>query len=128
MGSCNQSYSRLLNMQSYQLHIHLNENIEIQIGKLGKFTFPMGNYIYTGSAKKNIDDRIKRHQSNLPDKKLHWHVDYLLNDKNTKITEVQKFDKEECILNQETCGEIIIAGFGSSDCKNKCKSHLKYLG
>jgi uncharacterized protein YbjT (DUF2867 family) len=33
-------------MQSYQLHIHLNKNIEIQIGKLGKFTFPMGNYIY----------------------------------------------------------------------------------
>ena len=115
-------------MQSYQLHIHLNENIEIEIGKLGKFTFPMGNYIYTGSAKKNIDERIKRHQSSSSDKKLHWHIDYLLNDKNAKITEVQKFDKEECALNQKTCGEIIIAGFGSSDCKNKCKSHLKYLG
>ena len=50
------------------------------------------------------------------------------NNENAKITEVHKFDKEECILNQETCGEIIIAGFGSSDCKNKCKSHLKYLG
>ena len=115
-------------MQSYQLHIHISDNIEINIGKLGKFTFPMGNYIYTGSAKKNINERIKRHQSNSPDKKLHWHIDYLLNDKNAKITEVQKFDKEECILNQETCGEIIITGFGSSDCKNKCKSHLKYLG
>ena len=115
-------------MQSYQLHINIKNNIEIQIGKLGKFTFPRGHYIYTGSAKKNIDERIKRHQSNSPDKKLHWHIDFLLNDKNAKITEVQKFDKEECILNQETCGEIIIAGFGSSDCKNKCKSHLKYLG
>ena len=51
-----------------------------------------------------------------------------INDKNAKITEVQKFEAEECILNQETCGEIIITGFGSSDCKNKCKSHLKYLG
>lgn len=115
-------------MQSYQLHINISHNIEIQIGKLGKFNFPMGNYIYTGSAKKNIDERIKRHQSNSSHKKLHWHIDYLLNDKNVKITEVQKFDKEECILNQETCGEIIISGFGSSDCKNKCKSHLKYLG
>jgi len=115
-------------MQSYQLHIHLNKNIEIQIGKLGKFTFPMGNYIYTGSAKKNIDERIKRHQSNSSDKKLHWHIDYLLNDKNSKITEVQKFDIEECTLNQKATGEIIVTGFGSSDCKNKCKSHLKYLG
>ena len=115
-------------MQSYQLHIHISDNIEIQIGKLGKFNFPRGHYIYTGSAKKNIDERIKRHQSNSPDKKLHWHIDYLLNDKNAKITEVHKFEKEECILNQETCGETIVPDFGSSDCKNKCKSHLKYLG
>jgi len=115
-------------MQSYQLHIHLNKNIEIEIGKLGKFTFPMGNYVYTGSAKKNIDERIKRHKSNSSDKKLYWHVDYLLNDKNAKIIEVHKFEKEECTLNQETCGETIVTGFGSSDCKNKCKSHLKYLG
>lgn len=115
-------------MQSYQLHINIKNNIEIQIGKLGKFTFPMGNYIYTGSAKKNIDERIKRHQSNSPDKKLHWHVDYLLDDENAKITEVQKFDEEECTLNQKATGEIIVVGFGISDCKNKCRSHLKYLG
>ena len=113
-------------MQSYQLHINLSANIEIVIGKLGKFTFPMGNYIYTGSAKKNIDARIERHKSK--DKKMHLHIDYLLNYKNTKITEVQKFDEEECILNQKASGEIIVAGFGSSDCKNGCKSHLKYLG
>ena len=115
-------------MQSYQLHIYISDNIKIQIGKLGKFTFPMGNYIYTGSAKKNIDERIKRHQSNSPDKKLHWHIDYLLNDKNAKIIEVHKFEEEECTLNQKASGEIIVTGFGSSDCKNKCKSHLKYLG
>ena len=78
-------------MQSYQLHIHLNKNIEIEIGKLGKFTFPMGNYVYTGSAKKNIDERIKRHKSNSSDKKLYWHVDYLLNDKNAKINDKNLF-------------------------------------
>ena len=115
-------------MQSYQLHINISDNIEIQIGKLGQFTFPKGHYIYTGSAKKNVDERIKRHKSNSPDKKLHWHIDHLLNDKNTKIIEINKFAEEECILNQKTIGEIIITGFGSSDCKNKCKSHLKYLG
>ena len=113
-------------MRSYQLHLNLKNNIEVEIGKLGIFTFPMGNYIYTGSAKKNIDSRIERHK--LKDKKLHWHIDFLLNDKNAKIFEVQKFDDEECLLNQQTCGEIIALGFGSSDCKNKCKSHLKYLG
>ena len=87
-------------MQSYQLHINLKNNVEIEIGKLGRFTFPMGNYIYTGSAKKNIDARIERHKSN--DKKMHWHIDFLLNNENTKITEVQKFAEEECIVKTTT--------------------------
>jgi len=113
-------------MQSYQLHINLKDNAEIEIGKLGIFTFPMGNYIYTGSAKKNIDARIERHKSK--DKKIHWHIDFLLNNENAKITEVQQFDIEECVLNQKATGEIIVTGFGSSDYKNGCKSHLKYLG
>ena len=113
-------------MRSYQLHINLKNNIEIEIGKLGIFTFPMGNYIYTGSAKKNIDARIDRHKSK--DKTLFWHIDFLLNDENAKITEVEKFAEEECTLNQKASGEIIVAGFGSADCKNGCKSHLKYLG
>lgn len=111
-------------MQSYQLHINIKDNTEISIGKFGKFIFPKGDYIYTGSAKKNIGGRIQRHQSNFPDKKLHWHIDYLLNDKNAKITKTEKFSDEECELNKRTCGEIIIAGFGSSDCQNKCKSHV----
>ena len=115
-------------MQSYQLHINLKNNTEIIVGKLGKICFPMGSYIYTGSAKRNINERIKRHQSRSPDKKLHWHIDYLLNDKNSEIVEVEKSKEEECLFNQKTCGEIIVVGFGSTDCKNKCKSHLKYLG
>ena len=43
---------------------------------LSEFLLKKGIYIYTGSAKKNIDSRIKRHLSN--SKKLHWHIDYLL--------------------------------------------------
>ncbi|MFT7087972.1 MAG: Uri superfamily endonuclease [Rickettsiales bacterium] len=115
-------------MQSYQLYINIKDNTEILIGKFGKFIFPKGDYIYTGSAKRNIDGRIKRHESESSDKKSHWHIDYLLNDENAKINKTEKFSDEECELNKRTCGEIIISGFGSSDCSNKCKSHLKYLG
>ena len=50
-------------MHTYQLYIKLDKTIKLQIGKLGKFTFPKGDYIYTGSAKKNINTRIKRHFS-----------------------------------------------------------------
>ena len=114
-------------MQSYQLHINIKNDIEIEVGKRGRFKFCVGKYIYTGSAKKNIDERIKRHQSKSPDKKLHWHIDYLLKDDNVEILAVHKFDKPECILNQEVGGEVIVAGFGSSDCKSGCGSHLKLL-
>ena len=113
-------------MRSYQLHISFKNDAEIQIGKLGKFKFLKGTYIYTGSAKKNIDARINRHKSQ--DKKLRWHVDYFLNHENTQIFKTEKFDAEECFLNQRVKGEILISGFGSSDCKNGCGSHLKYLG
>lgn len=114
-------------MQSYQIFINLKKDIKIQIGKLGLFDFPKGNYIYTGSAKKNIDQRIKRHLSRLAGKKLHWHIDYFLANENIEIVEVKKYEIAECELNQQTKGEIIIKGFGSSDCKKQCGSHLKYL-
>ena len=50
-------------MQSYQLFINVTKEINLQVGKLGKFIFPVGSYVYTGSAKKNIDKRIERHLS-----------------------------------------------------------------
>ena len=111
-------------MQSYQLKIKLNKKIKLQIGKLGEFLLKKGIYIYTGSGKINIDSRIKRHLSNK--KKLHWHIDYLLLNKNVKVIDVNKSNKFECDLNNETDGEIIIHDFGSSDCKAGSKSHLKF--
>ncbi len=112
-------------MQSYQLFINLSQNIEIQIGKLGLFTFPKGTYVYTGSAKINIDKRIARHLSK--DKNLHWHIDYLLANEQTKIIKVTKSELSECDLNTDVKGKIIVEGFGNSDCKENCKSHLKFL-
>jgi len=34
----------------------------------------------------------------------------------------------ECLLNQRASGEIIVPGFGASDCRAHCGSHLRYLG
>ena len=110
-------------MQSYQLFIEIEKDIKIKIGKLGIFEFQKGNYIYTGSAKRNIDARIKLHLSK--DKNLHWHIDYLLKNQEVKIIDVKRSDITECELNQAVNGEIIVKGFGSSDCKASCGSHLK---
>ena len=112
-------------MVSYQLLIRLSKATEIQVGKLGQFHFPKGSYIYTGSAKKNIEARIKRHQSK--NKKLRWHIDYLLNSPHAHVTDTKMFNTKECDINQQTNGKIIVSRFGASDCKNGCGSHLKYI-
>lgn len=111
---------------SYQIIFKLIKSIEIQIGKLGKFAFPRGEYIYTGSAQKNMDQRLKRHQTK--NKKMHWHIDYLLNHQECTILKIIKSDVDECILNQATPGDIIAPGFGASDCNKGCISHLKFKG
>ena len=111
-------------MRSYQLFIIVTKEIELKVGKLGKFIFPIGSYVYTGSAKKNIDNRIKRHLSKK--KNLHWHIDYLLNNDAVQIIDTKKSQMTECNLNKKTKGTIIIDGFGSSDCNLCCRSHLKY--
>ena len=112
-------------MQSYQLFINVTKEINLKVGKLGKFIFPVGSYVYTGSAKKNIDKRIERHFSKK--KNLHWHIDYLLNNDAVQIINTKKSQITECSLNKKTKGTIIINGFGSSDCNLSCKSHLKYM-
>ena len=111
-------------MQSYQLFINVTKEINLKVGKLGKFIFPVGYYVYTGSAKKNIDKRIKRHL--FKKKNLHWHIDYLLNNDAVQIIDTKKSQMTECNLNKKTKGTIIIDGFGSSDCNLSCKSHLKF--
>ena len=111
---------------SYTLIIQIKEDANIRIGQLGTFNFPEGYYAYTGSARKNMQKRITRHHWK-EGKKLHWHIDYLLNDHASKIVRVEISDLEECVLSQSINGEITVPGFGASDCRHHCRSHLKRL-
>lgn len=111
---------------SYQLIIHTRNDSRIEIGRLGLFLFPEGYYVYTGSAKKNILARIRYHTS--PKQNLHWHIDYMLGCEAVIIEEIHLYTIAECRLNKITPGEIIIPGFGATDCKEHCCSHLKYQG
>ena len=111
--------------KSYQLVLKISQKMKIRVGKLGEFDFPPGYYIYTGSAKKNMEARIQRHLKK--DKPLHWHIDYLTSQKNVEIVDVRRSDMEECLLNDQTCGLIIVPGLGVSDCHNNCASHLKMI-
>ena len=112
-------------MKSYQLFVYLSKDTKIHVGKLGVYNFLKGKYVYTGSGKRNLDARLRRHF--LKEKKLHWHIDYFLNCKHMEIFKVIKSNLDECDLNQKLNGKILAKGFGSSDCKQFCISHLKYI-
>jgi Uri superfamily endonuclease len=43
------------------IYLVLDENQIISVGKLGVLPFKKGVYIYVGSAKRNIKQRINRH-------------------------------------------------------------------
>jgi len=108
----------------YVLIIQVDEDIDVNVGALGKLTFKKGLYAYVGSAQNNIEQRVKRHLR----KKKHkyWHIDYLLDNDATKVAKV--FNKEADKTEEYTTAKIIgekgepIDNFGSSDCH--CKSHL----
>lgn len=111
---------------TYQLVIHVARGIEVTVGRLGNITFAAGIYFYTGSAKRHFEARIERHLRR--EKRLHWHIDYLLTAPGVSVIEVLRSDTAECALNQATAGSILVPGFGATDCRNDCGSHLKYLG
>ncbi len=111
---------------TYQLHIRLNQPLRLQIGRFGEFDFPAGDYVYTGSAKRNFEARVARHLRR--DKRLRWHIDYLLAGPGVSVREVVRSVAPECALNQATPGTAPVAGFGASDCRHGCGSHLKFLG
>ncbi|MDR1162880.1 MAG: GIY-YIG nuclease family protein [Candidatus Accumulibacter sp.] len=109
--------------RTYQLLIEVSEPARVEVGKLGCFDFPAGYYVYTGSARKNFKARVARHLS--PEKKMRWHIDYLLAARGVRVAEVLDHFDDECEVNQRTPGQVVVDGFGSSDCRSGCKSHLK---
>lgn len=111
--------------RTYQLLIEVTRTVSVQIGRLGCFEFVAGNYVYTGSALRNFEARIRRHQSAV--KKMHWHIDYLLAAPGVHVREVLRYTEAECGINQRVVGSIPIPGFGATDCRAGCGSHLKRL-
>jgi len=109
---------------TYCIIIHLIRNTTIEVGKKGNITFNRGYYVYIGSALNSLESRLKRHLSS--NKKLFWHIDYLLASSNAKIIDIVfavDDGKWECHLALEIAKKgVEIRAFGCSDCK--CSSHL----
>ncbi|MCP8314029.1 MAG: GIY-YIG nuclease family protein [archaeon] len=116
----------------YTLIVKLAKKANLKVGCLGSLEFEKGWYAYTGSAlgPRGLIGRIQRHLKK--DKKSFWHIDYLLNSKHSSIKAIiyAKTDmKYECNIVREMNSMNVkpIKGFGASDCKEGCKSHLYYM-
>jgi Uri superfamily endonuclease len=128
--------SELSTTGAYILLLRLSEESVLDVGGLGTQKFPKGYYTYTGSAlgkgSTNLKHRLARHQRK--QKRLFWHIDYLLANKNVTIEQIvvaETTKKLECTINShlKTLANttIPVNGFGASDCTNTCQSHLLYF-
>lgn len=109
--------------RTHQLPIVLARPARIRVGRLGTFDFPAGRYAYTGSAGRHPAARLRRHLS--CNKRLHWHIDYLLTAPEARVVGIRCFDAAECLVNRSMPGRTIIPGFGASDCHARCGSYFK---
>jgi Uri superfamily endonuclease len=111
---------------SYVLLIELPEERTITAGSLKDIRFQSGCYAYVGSALGGLRSRLSRHLRR--NKKLHWHIDYLL--RWASISDIiicETEERIECIIARILSRRFnSIPGFGSSDCK--CASHLLFTG
>jgi sugar fermentation stimulation protein A len=117
----------------YSLLIHLRKRSMIRVGRLGKSVFPPGVYLYTGSAMNGLRGRLSHHLRKR-NKKSRWHIDYLLKCPGAQIKQILVYPpapEQECRQNRRISAlpgaQVILKGFGSSDCGMGCGSHLFYL-
>jgi len=116
---------------TYALILRLSRPQAVRVGRLGQFDFPMGTYVYVGSARGpgGLRARLSHHlrSSATP----HWHLDWLRPYLEV-VAVVYRLAKEplECSWVQKMFqlpGVCAIApGFGSRDCRSGCPAHLVY--
>lgn len=116
----------------YSILVRVRTGITLTVGRLGRRMFPSGYYVYTGRDARGVDSRIRRHLSK--EKPYRWHIDYLTSAEGVKVLEAivhRSQAEEECDVNQRICNlpgaRILFQGFGSSDCRRGCGSHLVYF-
>jgi Uri superfamily endonuclease len=114
---------------TYAVSFKLPEAVNVTIGRLGRFDFQAGDYIYLGSARGpgGLRARLRRHMKS--DKATHWHIDYLRPYLEIRaIGYIPGDDNLECTWSQSLANlpaaRLPAPGFGASDCLHGCPAHL----
>ncbi len=110
----------------------LSHELRIELRSVGIYDLHPGIYCYCGSAKGpgGLRARVNRHMNKETSK--FWHFDYLK--ENLRMLQIwwqTGKDAGECeiaqFLSNQKGAQIPVSGFGSSDCRNACVSHLIYF-
>jgi Uri superfamily endonuclease len=110
--------------------MRLDKRAHLAVGRLGRFVFPAGYYVYAGSAQGpgGLPARLARHRRR--EKRHHWHVDYLLaRARLVEVWTVVSSQRLECAWAEAVTGlpgaQVLVPRFGASDCR--CPAHLVYF-
>ena len=107
-------------LDAYILFIKIKKKCKEKIGSLGVIEFTPGYYLYIGSGKKNLMERLKRHLR--MKKRNFWHIDYLLSNANVSILDIYitylSEDEIFTILKKQKEIHPLFDKFGSSDTSN----------
>lgn len=111
---------------TYAIILKLSRARAVQIGKLGRFEFAAGYYIYVGRHSTMLRQRVRRHLRG--GAAMRWHIDYLR--AVCQAVEAWIFENclDECSMVDrliESGGARSVGGFGASDCG--CQGHLVYF-
>lgn len=113
----------------YVLIIQVARQTGVAVGRWGKATFPAGFYAYVGRSSRGLAGRIARH-ARREGKRMHWHVDYLLEEAEPLEAWILPLESGECrtadLLERRGGRRSGLEGFGASDCR--CAGHLLYMG
>lgn len=113
----------------YSVILRVPKSISLRVGRLGFLTFAQGFYVYTGRDARSPEARIRRHATR--PKHRRWHIDFLTSHAEVVFegTVVHRSPPEsECAVNRAIRNlpgaDDTIPGFGASDCREGCGSHL----
>ena len=112
---------------TYVLILRVLADCTVLVGKLGRWRFRAGYYAYVGSALGGLRQRLLRHLR--ADKRLHWHIDYLLGQAEIEEIWIHRGGQRlECewaqLLHRMAELRPAMPRFGASDCR--CPTHLYY--
>ncbi len=118
----------------YVFLLRLTSASTLTVGALGEHFFPAGWYMYTGSARTNLQKRVERHWSVKPSRR--WHFDYLSTALGSEpvgaIVVPSEAGLTECELNRRVGNlvgnQVPVPKFGASDCRAGCPAHLYFSG